>query len=102
MRHLQVFSSLSRVKKGAHLVLDVFWETTSGETSSNPFYLWAKDANGRKADQDLFVDEQRGFGKILPGDKSRGFIAFDVAAGHITVMVSDPLMQEAARIQVPA
>lgn len=97
-----MFSSLSRVKKGAHLVLDVFWETTSGETSSNPFYFWAKDANGRKADQDLFVDEQRGPGKILPGDKSRGFIAFDVAAGHITVMVSDALMQAAARIQVRA
>lgn len=91
----------SPAKNGTYLLLDVLWETTSGETSSNPFYFSAKDANGRKADQNLFVDDQLGSGKILPGDKSRGFIAFDVAAGPVTVMISDPLMQEAARIQIP-
>ncbi|MDQ0863762.1 hypothetical protein [Arthrobacter globiformis] len=88
-------------KNGSYLLLDVLWETSSGETSSNPFYFSAKDANGRKADQNLFVDDQLGSGKILPGDKSRGFIAFDVAPGPVTVMISDPLMQEAARIQIP-
>jgi hypothetical protein len=77
-------------KNGTYLLLDVLWETSAGETSSNPFYFSAKDANGRKADQNL-----------LPGDKSRGFIAFDVAPGPVTVMISDPLMQEAARIQIP-
>lgn len=91
----------SPAKNGSYLLLDVLWETTSGETSSNPFYFSAKDANGRKADQNLFVDDQLGSGKILPGDKSRGFIAFDVAPGPVTVMISDPLMQEAARIQIP-
>ncbi|GAB5079653.1 DUF4352 domain-containing protein [Arthrobacter sp. AD-310] len=90
----------SPAKNGTYLLLDVLWETTSGETSSNPFYFSAKDANGRKADQNLFVDDQLGSGKILPGDKSRGFIAFDVALGPVTVMISDPLMQEAARIQI--
>jgi hypothetical protein len=88
-------------KNGSYLLLDVLWETSSGETSSNPFYFSAKDANGRKADQNLFVDDQLGSGKILPGDKSRGFIAFDVAPGPVTVMISDPLMQEAARVQIP-
>jgi hypothetical protein len=90
----------SPAKNGSYLVLDVLWETTSGETRSNPFYFSAKDANGRKADQNLFVDDQLGSGKILPGDRSRGFIAFDVAPGPVTVMISDPLMQEAARIQI--
>lgn len=88
-------------KSGSYLLLDVLWETSSGETSSNPFYFSAKDANGRKADQNLFVDDQLGSGKVLPGDKSRGFIAFDVAPGPVTVMISDPLMQEAARVQIP-
>jgi hypothetical protein len=89
-------------KNGSYLLLDVLWETSSGETSSNPFYFTAKDAKaGRKADQNLFVDDQLGSGSVLPGDKSRGFIAFDVAPGAVTVMISDPLMQEAARIQIP-
>lgn len=87
-------------KNGAYLLLDVLWETSAGETNSNPFYFTAKDANGRKADQNLFVD-QLGSGTVVPGDKSRGFIAFDVAPGPVTVIISDPLMQEAARVRIP-
>ncbi|MET3165554.1 UNVERIFIED_ORG: hypothetical protein ABIB19_003990, partial [Arthrobacter sp. UYEF10] len=44
---------------------------------------------------------QLGSGDVLPGDKTRGFIAFDIAPGASTVMISTPLMQEAARIQIP-
>lgn len=88
-------------KSGSYLLLDVLWETSEGETSSNPFYFTAKDKAGRKADQNLFADNQLGSGTVMPGDKSRGFIAFDVAPGAVTVMISDPLMQEAARIQIP-
>ena len=76
-------------KNGTYLLLDVLWETASGKTNSNPFYFTAKDANGRKADQNLFADDQLGSGTVLPGDKSRGFIAFDVAPGPVTVMISD-------------
>ncbi|MGO4230186.1 DUF4352 domain-containing protein [Arthrobacter sp. YAF34] len=88
-------------KKGSYLLLDVLWETESGKTSSNPFYFSAKDVNGRKADLDLFADNQLASGEVLPGDKARGFIAFDIAPGASTVMISNPLMQEAARIQIP-
>lgn len=88
-------------KNGTYLLLDVLWETEAGETGSNPFYFSAKDANGRKADLSMFADNQLGSGDILPGDKARGFIAFDIAPGPATVMISDPLMQEAARIQIP-
>lgn len=88
-------------KNGSYLLLDVLWETEAGKTSSNPFYFSAKDASGRKADLSMFADNQLGSGAVLPGDKSRGFIAFDVAPGPVTVMISDPLMQEAARIQIP-
>ena len=65
------------------------------------FYFSAKDESGRKADLSIFVDNQLGSGDVLPGDKSRGFIALDMAPGAATVMISDPLMQEAARIQIP-
>ena len=88
-------------KNGSYLLLDVLWETESGKTSSNPFYFSAKDANGRKADLSLFADNQLGSGEVLPGDKARGFVAFDIAPGAATVMISTPLMQEAARIQIP-
>ena len=88
-------------KNGSYLLLDVLWETEAGKTSSNPFYFSAKDANGRKADLSLFADNQLGSGDVLPGDKTRGFIAFDIAPGASTVMISTPLMQEAARIQIP-
>lgn len=88
-------------KNGSYLLLDVLWETEAGKTSSNPFYFSAKDANGRKADLNLFADNQLGSGDVLPGDKTRGFIAFDIAPGASTVMISTPLMQEAGRIQIP-
>ncbi|WP_028280948.1 hypothetical protein [Arthrobacter sp. H5] len=86
---------------GSYLLLDVLWETESGTTTSNPFYFSAKDAEGRAADVNLFADNQLGSGEVLPGDKSRGFVAFDIAAGPVSVMISDPLLQEAARIQIP-
>lgn len=88
-------------KSGSYLLLDVLWETEAGKTSSNPHYFSAKDDGGRKADLQLFADNQLPAGDVLPGDKSRGFIAFDVAAGPVTVMISDPLLQEASRIQIP-
>lgn len=91
----------SPAKNGTYLLLDVLWETEAGETSSNPFYFSAKDASGRKADRYLFADQQLGAADVLPGDKSRGFIAFDIAPGAATVMISDPLLQEVARIQIP-
>lgn len=88
-------------KNGSYLLLDVLWETEAGKTSSNPFYFSAKDANGRKADLNLFADSQLASGDVLPGDKTRGFIALDIAQGASTVMISNPLMQEAVRIQIP-
>lgn len=88
-------------KNGTYLLLDVLWETEKGATSSNPLYFSAKDANGRKADLSMFADDQLGSGEVLPGDKSRGFIAFDIAPGAATVMISDPLLQEVARMQIP-
>lgn len=66
-------------KNGTYLLLDVLWETEAGKTSSNPLYFSAKDANGRKADISMFADNQLGTGEVLPGDKSRGNIAFDIA-----------------------
>ena len=86
---------------GGFLVLDVLWETESGVTTSNPLYFNAKDAEGREGQQYLFVDGQIGTGEVHAGDMSRGFVAFDIAPGTATVTITDPLLQEAARIQIP-
>ena len=87
-------------QNGGFLLLDVLWETEEGVTSANPLYFDAKDAEGRKGEMYMFADGQLGSGEVLPGDKSRGFVAFDMAPGAATVTVTDPLLQAAARIQV--
>lgn len=101
-RAATVNSALStQSKNGSFLVLDVLWETEAGSTSSNPLYFMAKDANGRKADLNMFADGQLGSGDVVPGDKSRGLIVFDIAPGAATVIITNPILQEAARIQIP-
>lgn len=88
-------------EKGQYLLLDVLWETEEGVTSSNPLYFKAKDTDGRQADLSMFADDQLGSGEVPVGDKARGFVAFDVAPGPITVIITNPILQEVARIEVP-
>lgn len=97
---VSVESFAPAAQNGGFLLLDVLWETEKGVTSANPLYFNAKDADGRKGEMYMFADGQLGSGEVLPGDKSRGYVAFDMAPGVATVMVTDPLLQEAARIQV--
>lgn len=87
-------------KNGGYLVLDVLWETDKGETSSNPLYFKAKDADGRSANTELAIDDQLGSGEVPVGDKARGKVAFDIKPGTSTVIVTTPLLQEAARVLV--
>ncbi|GAB2722951.1 TM2 domain-containing protein [Arthrobacter bambusae] len=95
-------NQFSTPKNGGYLVLDVLWETQSGKTSSNPLYFMAKDAAGHQSNSDITVDGALGSGTILPGDKARGTVAFDIASGADTVIVTDQMLQEAARFQVNA
>ncbi|MCC3296824.1 DUF4352 domain-containing protein [Arthrobacter caoxuetaonis] len=87
-------------QNGGFLVLDVLWETEAGVTSSNPLYFNTKDAEGRAGDYYMFADNQLGSGEVQVGDKSRGTVVFDIAPGPATVVITDPLLQETARIQV--
>lgn len=90
----------SPAKNGGFLILDVLWETEKGETSSNPLYFKAKDANGRAANVELFTDDAIGAGEIPAGDKARGKVAFDIKPGTSTVIITNPILQEVARISV--
>lgn len=87
-------------KNGKYLQLDVLWETEKGTTSSNPMYFAGKDADGRKADMTIMGDGQIGSGAVAVGDKSRGFVNFDVAPGPIKISVTNPLLQPAASLTV--
>lgn len=98
---VSVESFAPAAQNGGFLLLDVLWETEEGVTTANPLYFDAKDADGRKGEMYMFADGQLGSGDVLPGDKSRGFVAFDMAPGEATVTVTDPMLQEAARIQIP-
>lgn len=90
----------SPAKNGGYLTLDVLWETEKGKTSSNPLYFKAKDADGRSANVELFMDDAIGSGEIPAGDKARGKVAFDIKPGTSTVIITNPILQEVARISV--
>ena len=90
----------SPAKNGGYLTLDVLWETEKGETTSNPLYFKAKDADGRSASVELIMDDQLGSGEIPAGDKARGKVAFDIKSGTSTVIITNPILQEVARISV--
>lgn len=53
----------------------------------------AKDAEVCKGDVELFVDSPLPSGEVKVGDKSHGFIAFDMAPGAATVVIREPLLQ---------
>jgi hypothetical protein len=90
----------SPAKNGGYLTLDVLWETEKGTTTSNPLYFKAKDADGRAASVELFMDDAIGSGEIPAGDKARGKVAFDIKPGTSTVILTNPILQEVARISV--
>jgi hypothetical protein len=71
----------SAPKNGTYLLLDVLWETEAGKTSSNPLDFSAKDASGRKADLNMFADNQLGSGDDLPGDNHAGSLP-SILHGH--------------------
>jgi hypothetical protein len=87
-------------KKGKFLHMDVLWETEKGTTNANFLYFNVKDADGRKADMELFGEGNLASGEVVAGDKMRGFVNFDVAAGPVTVTVTNPGLQTVAAVKV--
>lgn len=87
-------------KNGKFLQLDVLWETEKGTTKANSLYFNAKDADGRKADIQLFGDGNLGSGDVVAGDKMRGFVNYDVAPGPMTVTITNPGLQTVATVKV--
>jgi hypothetical protein len=87
---------------GGYLILNVLWETAEGVSSSNPLYISAKDANGVRGDIAIVIPQSLGSGDIPVGDKTVGNVGFDIGPGPYTVVVTDQLLQEEARLTVNA
>lgn len=86
----QAYAPMS--KNGSLLLVDVLWATESGTPRSNPLSFNAKDAVGRKCDVELFADSPLPSSEVKVGDKSHGFVAFDMAPGAATVVIKEPLL----------
>lgn len=59
-----------------------------------------KDAEGRTGDLSIGVDSAFTSGEVPVGDKMRGNLAYDIGPGPYTVVVTDQLLQESARLTV--
>lgn len=85
-------------KNGGYLILDVLWETTKGTSTANPMYFAVKTADGVAGSMALGAPTPLASGDVPVGDKSRGSVAFDIGKGPYTIIVTDELLQEQARI----
>lgn len=92
----------SPAKNGGYLILDVLWESAEGIATSNPFYINAKSADGRKGDFAIGVPNDLGTGDIPVGDKSAGNVGFDIGARPYVITVTNQILQEKARLTVTA
>jgi hypothetical protein len=86
--------------KGGYLVLDVLWETAEGSSSVNPILFSAKDPSGVQTGPRLGVTglDNLAAADVPAGDKLRGKVVFDIAAGPWTVIVG--AFTESARWEV--
>lgn len=92
----------SSPKKGRFLILDVLWESGKERTYASFARLSAVDGFGRKAGRVIWVDNEFPSGEVLPGERVRGIVAFDVSVtGPVHVAFHDAYAKEVARITMP-
>ncbi len=87
-------------ENGGFLTLHVIWQTESGQTEADPHYIKVLDASGGEGDLHSIADGMFGSGDVPEGDRIRGNLVFDVGPGPYTVIVTDPLLHEAARVEI--
>ena len=83
-------------ESGNYLVLDVVVRGQEGTVSYNPLYFSVQDEDGREYDIAFGADAEPSLksGDLEPGKKARGYIAFDVKKGPVTLSVTDELLQD--------
>jgi hypothetical protein len=73
------------------------WEAEAGKTTSNPFYFSVRGAGGRKADLQLFAPTRCLRAMCSPVTSHEASSTSMLLPDPVTVMIFDPLLQEAAR-----
>ena len=72
-----------------------------GTSYVNPIYFTIETAEGAEGTYDYFADGQLGSEDLEAGDSVSGKVTFDVAqSASYTVIVTDEMFQEVARITV--
>jgi hypothetical protein len=88
---------------GGFVILDVTWTGIDGTSYVNPIYFGIETAEGTDGTYDFFADGQFGSEELAAGESVDGTVTFDVAqSASYTVIVTDELLQEVARISVTA
>ncbi|WP_449408592.1 DUF2510 domain-containing protein [Microbacterium maritypicum] len=88
---------------GGFVILDVTWTGVDGTSYVNPIYFGIETAEGTDGTYDFFADGQFGSEELAAGESVNGTVTFDVAQStSYTVIVTDELLQEVARISVTA
>lgn len=86
---------------GGFVTLDVTVTGLEGTSYVNPIYFAIETAEGAEGTYDYFADGQLGSEDLEAGDSVSGKVTFDVAqSASYTVIVTDEMFQEVARITV--
>ncbi|MFB4350454.1 DUF2510 domain-containing protein [Microbacterium sp. CR_7] len=86
---------------GGFVSLDVTVTGLEGTSYVNPIYFAIETAEGAEGTYDYFADGQLGSDDLEAGDSVSGKVTFDVAqSASYTVVVTDEMFQEVARITV--
>lgn len=86
---------------GGFVILDVTVTGLEGTSYVNPIYFAIETAEGAEGTYDFFADGQLSSEDLEAGDSISGKVTFDVAqSASYTVIVTDEMFQEVARITV--
>jgi hypothetical protein len=92
----------SSPRRGRFLVLDVVWESGKERTYASFARISALDITGKKSGRVLRADDAFPAGEVMPGERVRGVVAFDVASdGPVDILFHDAYTKEVSRITMP-
>ena len=89
---------------GSYLVVEVKILCTAGHVGYDPYNFQAFDHTGELFDVvDAGVSRQvLGVGELSEGQSTRGFLAFDIPRGEVTLLMSDDADQSITALKIPA
>jgi hypothetical protein len=89
---------------GSYLVVEVKILCTAGHVGYDPYNFQAFDHTGELFDVvDAGVSRQvLGVGELSEGQSTRGFLAFDIPRGDVTLLMSDDADQSITALKIPA